>query len=362
AHLMRRLEAGEGDDLLSAVTLRGEVVVEGHSVGHIEGFGFVPDPDAAGDEKKLVLRAARRALRAEMPRRVTLLENAPDDGFAWTPEHALTWGGTPVGRLLRGTTALRPRVQVLDSEFLDGAERERVRRRLQAWVDAQVRRDLAPLFAAEAAAQDKPALRGPLHRLSESLGLIPGLDEETLAPDIRQALKALGVRSGRFALFIPALLKPRANATRMRLWSLFHGIATPDLPNAALVSLPPNPSAWPSGYATAAGWIEAGPILLRLDIAEKIAGELGYRARRGPATIPAGLASRFAIKPDMLPAVLRRLGFRVLPALGLAPGEHGPPAPAMLLPLRRRKPQAEVPPPAPIRATGPFAALAALRR
>ncbi|MFO1025652.1 MAG: helicase-related protein, partial [Acetobacteraceae bacterium] len=32
AHLMRRLEAGEGDDLLSAVTLRGEVVVEGHSV------------------------------------------------------------------------------------------------------------------------------------------------------------------------------------------------------------------------------------------------------------------------------------------------------------------------------------------
>ena len=80
AHLVRRLDEAEGKELLSAVTRRGEVVVEGHDVGHIEGFGFVPDPLAVGDEKKLVLRAARRALRAEMPRRVGVLEAAADDG------------------------------------------------------------------------------------------------------------------------------------------------------------------------------------------------------------------------------------------------------------------------------------------
>ena len=86
----------------------------------------------------------------------------------------------PVARLVRGSMPLRPRVEVLDSEFLDGAQRERVRVRLQAWLDGQIRADLAPLFAAEAAAQSHPALRGPLHRLTEALGLIPGVDEETL--------------------------------------------------------------------------------------------------------------------------------------------------------------------------------------
>ena len=40
-----------------------------------------------GDEKKLVLRAARRALRAEMPRRVAVLEGAPDEAFALTADH-----------------------------------------------------------------------------------------------------------------------------------------------------------------------------------------------------------------------------------------------------------------------------------
>ena len=78
AHLVRRLEASNGEDLLSAVTRRGEVLVEGHRVGHIEGFSFAPDPAAVGDEKKLVLRAARRALRAEMPRRVARLEHAAE--------------------------------------------------------------------------------------------------------------------------------------------------------------------------------------------------------------------------------------------------------------------------------------------
>jgi ATP-dependent RNA helicase SUPV3L1/SUV3 len=174
---------------------------------------------------------------------------------------------------------------------------------------------------------------------------------------------------------MPALMKPRAALMRMRLWALHHGVKLPDLPNAALVSVPVNQPGWPPGFAAAAGWIDAGPILLRLDIAERIAGELGYRARKGPVALPAGLASRMAIKPDLLPAVLRAIGFRVVPAGGLAPDQVGPPAPPMLAPLRRARPQhhpregrlAEMKRPGPSTApsavpSGPFAALAALRR
>jgi hypothetical protein len=59
--------------------------------------------------------------------------------------------------------------------------------------------------------------------------------------------------------------------------------------------------------------------------------------------------------------VLRRLGVRIMPAGVSAPDEYGPPAPAMLLPLRRRRSMAVAEPP-PLRAYGPFAALAALKR
>jgi len=132
-------------------------------------------------------------------------------------------------------------------------------------------------------------------------------------------------------------------------------------PSLALVSVPADQPDWPAGFAAAAGWVEAGPILLRLDIAEKIAGELGYRARRGPAALPDGIASRMAVRAELLPAVLRQIGFRVLPAGGLAADQHGPPAPAMLTPLKRRRPAGTPRVMHAKAASGPFAALAALR-
>ena len=360
ALLMRRLDAGDGENLLSAVTRQGDVVVEGHPVGRVVGFGFQPDPAAEGDEKKLVLRAARRSLRMEMPRRVAVVETAPDAAFALTPDHHILWDGAPIARLEPGGASLRPRVRILDSEFLDGAQRERLRGRLQHYVDDRIAADLAPLFAAVDAASTQGSLRGPLHRLTEALGLVPGLEEETLPPDTCQALRGLGVRAGRFALFLPALLKPRASAMRAELWAVRSGVETPALPGAGTIALQQAPD-WPAGFADAMGWIEAGPVLLRLDIAERIAGELGWMTRKGPVIVPAGLASRLSVKADLLPAVLRGLGFRVAPGGGVAADLYGPPAPAMLHPIRRRRMPPATPAAAPV-PLGPFAALAVLRR
>jgi ATP-dependent RNA helicase SUPV3L1/SUV3 len=356
AHLMRRLDGGgEQEALLSAITRRGEVVVEGHAVGHVRAFTFFPDPAAEGEERKLVLRAARRALRAEMRQRVGRLEAAADDAFALTPDHRVTWESMAVARVRPGPTALRPLLEVLESEYLDGAERERVRQRLQRFLDDRIAADLAPLLAAVRAPD--PALRGVLHRLSEELGLV--LDEQASVP--AGPLKSLGIRAGRFALFLPALLKPRAAAMRAWLWALRRRIPVPTLPRAGLVSVAADP-AWPAGFAAAMGWVEAGPVLLRLDVAERVAAELAWTTRRRPRAMPTGLASRFSVAPALLPVVLRRLGFRVIPTPRLDDDQFGPPAPPMLAPLRRRR-AAEAPddaPPAPT--AGPFAVLAALRR
>ena len=360
AHLMRRLD--EGPELLSAVTARGEVVVEGHSVGHVSGFAFLPDPATEGPERRLVLRASRRALREWMPRRVEAIEAAPDAELDWGADQRLSWAGVPVARLRPGPRLLRPTIDVFDSELLDGPRRERVRLRLQRFVFAVIAHAFAALFAAETRAAADPALRGALHRLTEAGGVLPRVAEAAtdadMPPATRAALKALGVKAGRFALFMPALLKPSAAAIRIKLLSLRAGDAPPELPPPGKVSI--TPPAWRPGLAAAMGWIEAGPVLIRVDIAERIASDLAWAARIRPAAVPDTLASRLAVSRDILPAVLRSLGMRLIPAEALPPDAYGPPAPAM---MQQRKPQrpATPPPTAPLRPDSPFAALAGLR-
>ena len=168
-------------------------------------------------------------------------------------------------------------------------------------------------------------------------------------------------------MFLPALLKPRAARLRAMLWALSHGVPVPELPGPGQVSVPPDPD-WPDGFASAMGWVAAGPVLLRLDVAERVAAELAWassRGRRASAAVPMplDLASRLSVKAEALPAVLRGLGVRMLPAETLDPAQFGPPAPPMVAALRphRSPPVADLPPrPAP-RRDSPFAALAALR-
>ena len=360
AHLLRRLEESPGEELLSAVTARGEVVVEGHAVGHVGGFAFLPDPLTEGPERRLVLRAARRALREWMPRRVEALEAAADAALSWTQDHKLTWDGVAVARLRPGASLVSPAVEVIDTEYLDGPRRERVRLRLHRFVTAVIQRGLAPLFAAEAAAARDPASRGIVHRLSEAGGVDPYPAAPPLPAAQRASLAALGVRAGRFALFLPALLKPQAAATRAALWALQQGLPTPNLPAPGLVSIPPPD--WPKGFAAALGWVAAGPVLIRLDVAERIAAELAWATRQRAAAVPDGLASRLSISREALPAVLRALGVRLAPAVGLPPEQAGPPAPPMMQPIRPPRPAPPRAPTLPVRTDGPFAALVALRR
>ena len=120
----------------------------------------------------------------------------------------------------------------------------------------------APLHTAVERAAARLALRGPLHRLTEALGLIQSEQDEVLSSELRAGLRTVGVKAGRFALFLPLLLKPRAMAMRARLWALQHDHAVPGLPSPNLVSLPRRAD-WPAGFAAAMGHLLLGASLRR---------------------------------------------------------------------------------------------------
>jgi len=343
AQLIRRLDPASEEDLLSAVTRQGDVIVEGHNVGRVEGFIFHPDATAEDEEtRKLVLRAARRALREEVPRRVAALEIGKSEAFTLTADHKILWDGADIARLRSGAEPSKPSVEVLPSEFLDTAQRERVRLRLSNYIEGILTKDLASIAAVEKKAEDDNTLRGPAFMLRESLGIRPGNSRAHFPQDVQTKLKTIGARAGRYALYVPEALKPRAMAMRAQLWALSRNIPTPELPAAGHVSIANDgviALAWLPGFAETIGWVPAGPLLLRLDVAERISGELSYLTRRAPSPLPPEILGRFAIKGETVPLVLAGLGFRVIEAEVLGEDVQGPTRPMMVAWQRPAQPE-----------------------
>ncbi|MHA1600756.1 MAG: helicase-related protein [Alphaproteobacteria bacterium] len=319
ALLVRRL--GAGDDLLSAVKANGDVLVEGEYVGSLEGFQFRADGSVTGAEAKPLLTAARRALTGTMPGRVRELERDGDEAFALDTDGRLTWRGMPVARLVRGESALKPEVEPLASEFLDGRRRERLRLRLTVWLRRHLETELAPLFRlVDAVARSGLGghLRGLLFQLVESFGLVP---RRTVAAQVRGLTRAdrrvladLGVRLGAESVFLPALLRARSARLRGLLWAVHGKMALPPLPRLGRRIIAPSAGLDPRlyqsmGYRHIGGRNGTGATL-RADTLERLAREARRLSAQGTFAVTPRLRD-LAGGAAEAEIVLAALGYRV---------------------------------------------------
>jgi ATP-dependent RNA helicase SUPV3L1/SUV3 len=296
AVLVRRL--GTGEDLLATVKSNGDVLVEGEFVGRLEGFQFRADGAVTGAEAKPLMTAARRALTGTMAGRVRDLERDGDEAFTLETDGRLAWRGMAVARLTRGESALRPEIEPLASEFLDGRARERLRLRLTAWLRPHLERELAPLYRlADAAARPGLGgyLRGLLFQLAEAFGVVPrraaAAQVRGLTRADRRALAGLGVRLGAESVFLPALLRARSSRLRGLLCGVHGKMAAPPLPRLGRRITPVagiDPGLYPAlGYRHLGGHngTSGTGVVLRADTLERLAREARRLAAQGPFAV-----------------------------------------------------------------------------
>ena len=287
--------------------------MEGQYVGRLAGFRFVPDAaSSSGAAAKAAAGAALHALKRQIDARVRRLEDEPDQAFSVTPEARLLWREQPVARLTPGAEALGPRVAPDARDHLDSALRNRVRRRLEAWIGARVADTLAPL----AEARDAPlkgAARGLIYQLCETLGSLSrasaAVQVAALGREERKALRRLGVRIGRESVYMPALLKPAAVETRVLLWSVHQGRRGPPLPHPGSASVPVADGVPVAAYE-AMGYRVLGPVAIRVDMLERLAARAWSLSRGGPFRAGPELKTLAGCGPRGIKGVLSALGYR----------------------------------------------------
>ncbi len=290
--LLRRLKQKES--LVAEVNDKGEVTVEGEFVGRLEGFRFQQDGSATPDEAKTLKQAAYEALKPEFHLRADRFYNAPDTELDFTEQGGLMWGSYAVGKLVKGADAMKPQVEAFVDEEAGFDVGEKVRRRLQHFIDRKVATLFEPLLNLQRDEALAGLARGFAFRLVEALGVLPreavANDVKSLDQDMRGALRKHGVRFGQYTIFQPLLLKPAPTRLRLVLWSLNEGLQEfPESPPPGLVTVP-NIEGVPKGYYTLSGYHPAGTRAIRIDMLERLADILRTQDSK----------AGFEATPDML--------------------------------------------------------------
>ncbi len=335
--LLRAL--GENNKALAVtVTADNAVLVEGEEIGVLHGFRFVADKAARASDHRLLLAAAEKHLSEEYAKRAAALAEAPDKELILKTEPdaapVILWQDDVVAELAKGGSLLAPTVQI-DRNLrgvTNNQQQDAIRQRLTAWLEAQIATHLAALAKTAALAGDatsSAALRGFLAPFADQGGIMPRAELDSalaaLSPEDRAAMKPIGLLVGSLDLFQPAVLKPEPARWRMALMSLWHGQPMGTVPPAGAVRLVSDDPAVRGG-AKRAGFRSLGPLLLRIDMIERVArhaheARVKAEAARAPTdrrtrvvvALDPAFATSLGLDADAYAKLLSMLGFRRAP-------------------------------------------------
>ncbi|QOZ37301.1 helicase-related protein [Bradyrhizobium sp. CCBAU 53421] len=332
--LMRRLR--ENSVLNTEIGKTGEVIVEGHVIGRLDGFTFAPDAAEAGSDAKALQAAAQQVLAREIDARAEKLGAAPDEQFVLTSDGTIRWTGDAVAKLVAADDALHPRLRIISDERLTGASREAVQTRLDLWLKTHIEKLLGPLFELSKAEDIQGIARGIAFQLVEALGVLErskiAAEMKDLDQPSRAALRKYGVRFGAYHIYFPQLLKPAARSLASLLWAEKQSNVdmaalsnVQHLASSGRTSFPVDKQLARDAYRVL-GYRQCGERAVRVDILERLADlirpALAWR-ETSPGEKPAGafdgrgfvvtqaMTSLTGSAGEDFASILRALGYRM---------------------------------------------------
>jgi ATP-dependent RNA helicase SUPV3L1/SUV3 len=313
AALIRRVH--DDQKVYGHVNSEGNVQVEGHSLGNIDGLRFIPDPSGSPSEGRALRAAAKRIVAREINTRANLIAVSSDEAITLRTDLALEWKGTAVAQLTPGNDPLQPGLSLFPMD-LQGEIVHRLERRLRRWLRAYIDQKLEPL-ANLAVADVSPNCRGILFQLRERLGLLRRAHLESqinrLTKSERAELRGLGIRLGALSIFLPAMLQSERSELASGLWLL-----SQDQVNQKLSTPAPKPSAAagrgvPSEFYAAAGYLKLGRRVIRADVAERLNAAVHRQTKKSMVAESEDLMAMAGCADTDFARVMRDLGYRDKP-------------------------------------------------
>jgi ATP-dependent RNA helicase SUPV3L1/SUV3 len=275
-----------------------------------------------GERKKNEIKDRLNQMLSAQPKQFRLM----DDGQIFYQAQATNpLPGAPLARIKKGQSTLRPAIDLIETDLLNGQDAKAVKDHLESWLVAHIAETLETLVGLEDLEGQPGPVRGICFQLHESMGIVPREQLEDLIKDLdqdmRQALRNKKVRLGPVLVFMPALNKPAGVRLRGLLWALGQDKTLPvQMPKDGMVSYVIDPKTVDRRFQQAIGYPVFGPRAIRIDMLDRVISAVYEGASEGKFKAEHKMAEWLGCSIEDLYAVLEAMGHRKIhdPAVAVA--------------------------------------------
>ncbi len=203
-----------------------EVMIDNQFIGKINGLKLELDlkKGALETDIKSLKKAARQTVGPELEKRIGIII---DTGLVELKDNfKIYWNNSSIGKIVPGKDYLNPNIELIVDDILEQNQRKKLNIFLEKWIKNKINTILKSLIDLKDLKDKNSSIKALAYQLYENNGVLKRdqVSEylKNLEQNERKILRELGVKFGRYHVFLHRLIKPEAVSIRTLLWKNHH--------------------------------------------------------------------------------------------------------------------------------------------
>ena len=252
-----------------------DVIINKQLIGNLKGLKLSLEftKGTLDTDIKSLKKAARQGIANELITRAKEIIEKKD--LELRDDYKVYWKNNPIAKIKKGINYLSPEIEVIADEALDINLRKNLVFELSSWIKNLISVELKDLIGLIKLKNKNQYLRALAFRLYESNGVLKRNEVKEIvsliSKDDRKQLRELGIKIGRYHIFLPRMLKPKAVNLRISLWKFYNNIVNNhSIPKSGLNFLVDDNLKFNAKFLLLCGFEKFKSFYVRVDILEKL--------------------------------------------------------------------------------------------
>ena len=207
-----------------------KVLINEQYIGILKGLKFNIEltSKTLDTDIKSIKKAARKGIAKELSKRVKNI--VEEKKISIENDNKIHWDQNPIAKIKKGNDYLNPLIEVVADDSLPKESKLDLELFLKNWLSQHINDELKDLLNLKKTKIENQYLRALVFQIYENNGIIKRKQIEhivkLISKEERKKLWGMGIKIGKYHIYLPRMLKPKAVSLRVNLWRLFHEMKT----------------------------------------------------------------------------------------------------------------------------------------